>query len=128
MTDHKHLLRIVSDTLGDEVVWNVVVSKFELLAIDKGNAKQLANAIAKLIDKHTISNADSDRLRKDWLPNGRPISRFSRNSPNQQQVMLISVRPGSVGLTPLNCLPIGIRRSGGFAGNACPCLRRPNLR
>jgi hypothetical protein len=51
------LLRIVSETLGGEVVWNVVVSKVELLAIDKGNAEQLANGIAKLICRHTISDA-----------------------------------------------------------------------
>jgi hypothetical protein len=60
MTDHECLLRIVSETLGGEVVWNVVVSKVErveLLAIDKGNAEQLAHGIAKLIDRHAISGA-----------------------------------------------------------------------
>jgi hypothetical protein len=57
MIDRKCLLRIASETFGDEVVWNVVVSKVELLAIDKGNAEQLANGIAKLICGHTISDA-----------------------------------------------------------------------
>jgi hypothetical protein len=57
MTHHKCLLRIVSETLGDEVVWNVIVSKVELLAIDKSNAQQLANGIAKLIGKHAINGA-----------------------------------------------------------------------
>jgi hypothetical protein len=51
MTDHKLLLRIVSETFGEDVVCNVVVSKVELLA------EQLANCIAKLIRRHTISDA-----------------------------------------------------------------------
>jgi hypothetical protein len=46
-----------TETFGDEVVWNVVVSKIELLAIDRDNAEQLATGIAKLIDRHTISDA-----------------------------------------------------------------------
>jgi len=58
MTDRKYVLRIVSDTLTDgSKVWNVMVGQFELLAVDKENAMQLAESIARLIDRHTISEA-----------------------------------------------------------------------
>lgn len=51
-------LRICFDELSDGFrMWNVIVEPPALLAIDRDHAEQLANGIARLIDRHTIGNA-----------------------------------------------------------------------